>query len=81
MGNLQRRHVLQEEENQLTFRNPHNIMKNTTVKKNENIITGRVGKVGRGHMPHQSGAGIHKHKATKRNRTRSNQHRNAINDV
>jgi hypothetical protein len=56
-------------------------MKNTTVKKNENIITGRIGKIGRGHMPHQSGAGIHQHKATKRNRTRSNQNRNAINDV
>lgn len=32
----------------------------------------------RGHREHKSGAGIHKDKRTKRNRTRSDKNRNAI---
>lgn len=35
-------------------------------------------KVRRGHQDHRSGAGVHAHKATKRNRTRSDQRRQAL---
>jgi len=35
-------------------------------------------KVGRGHSEHRSGAGVHGDRRTKRQRTRSEQNRNAI---
>lgn len=37
-------------------------------------------RVAAGHQPHITGTGAHKDKRTKRNRTRSDQRRNAIRD-
>lgn len=37
-------------------------------------------KVPKGHMPHRSGAGLHKDKRTKRKRTRATQQKDSIGD-
>ena len=41
-----------------------------TPKKNNNVVRGKLPVVGTGHIPHQSGAGKHKHRCVKRLGTR-----------
>ena len=45
-------------------------MKTTIMKKSDNVVRGKLPKVGTGHSPHKSGAGVHKHRCTKRQGTR-----------
>lgn len=53
-------------------------MKTTTLKKSDNVVRGKVPVVGTGHRPHQSGAGKHKHRCTKRLGTRSSVYRREL---
>lgn len=46
-------------------------MKTTNAKTNDNVVRGKLPKIPTGHMPHQSGAGTHHHRCTKRQRTRN----------